>query len=68
MAKSRLVTLPGHFAHPVRVDSVEEIGAGFFLLKVRDSSGPHRNPTEETAHPFTDRVPDLDFLTLFVSS
>jgi hypothetical protein len=31
--------LPGHFAHPVRVDAVEEIGAGVFLLKVRDSSG-----------------------------
>jgi len=38
-AKNRLVMLPGHFAHPVRVDTVEEIGAGFFLLKVRDSSG-----------------------------
>src|SRR5580693_5967453 len=47
MAKNRLVTLPGHFAHPVRVDSVEEIGAGFFLLKVRDSSG-HLDETQVT--------------------
>jgi len=47
MAKNRLVTLPGHFAHPVRVDSVEEIGAGFFLLKVRDSSG-HPDETQVT--------------------
>jgi hypothetical protein len=47
MAKSRLVTLPGHFAHPVRVDSVEEIGAGFFLLKVRDSSGPTGIPRKK---------------------
>ena len=46
-AKNRLVTLPGHFAHPVRVDSVEEIGAGFFLLKVRDSSG-HLDETQVT--------------------
>ena len=47
MAKNRLVTLPGHFAHPVRVDSVEEIGAGFFLVKVRDSSG-HLDETQVT--------------------
>jgi hypothetical protein len=47
MAKNRLVTLPGHFAHPVRVDSVEEIGPGFFLLKVRDSSG-HPDETQVT--------------------
>jgi superfamily II DNA or RNA helicase len=46
-AKNRLVTLPGHFAHPVRVDSAEEIGAGFFLLKVRDSSG-HLDETQVT--------------------
>ena len=46
-AKNRLVMLPGHFAHPVRVDSVEEIGAGFFLLKVRDSSG-HLDETQVT--------------------
>jgi superfamily II DNA or RNA helicase len=31
--------LPGHFAHPVRVDAVEEIGPGVYLLKVRHSSG-----------------------------
>jgi superfamily II DNA or RNA helicase len=38
-ARNRVVTLPGHFAHPVRVDAVEEIGAGVYLLKVRHSSG-----------------------------
>ncbi|HEY5358005.1 MAG TPA: hypothetical protein VIJ82_10045 [Streptosporangiaceae bacterium] len=38
-AKNRLVRFPGHFAHPVRVDAVEEIGPGFYLLKVRHSSG-----------------------------
>ena len=47
MAKNRLVMLPGHFAHPVRVDAVEEIGAGVFLLKVRDSSG-HLDETQVT--------------------
>jgi superfamily II DNA or RNA helicase len=38
-AKNRLVMFPGHFAHPVRVDAVEEIGPGVYLLKVRHSSG-----------------------------
>ena len=47
IAKNRLVMLPGHFAHPVRVEAVEEIGAGVFLLKVRDSSG-HLDETQVT--------------------
>ena len=47
MAKNRLVTLPGHFAHPVRVDAVEEIGEGVYLLKVRHSSG-HLDETQVT--------------------
>ena len=38
-ARNRLVRLPGHFAQPVRVDSVEEIGPEVYLLKVRHSSG-----------------------------
>ena len=58
MAKNRLVTLPGHFAHPVRVDSVEEIGAGFFLLKVRDSSG-HPDETQVTAEELEYRKANL---------
>ncbi len=38
-AKNRLVKLAGHFAQPVRIDAVEEIGLGVYLLKVRHSSG-----------------------------
>lgn len=38
-ARNRLLRFPGHFAHPVRVDAVEEIGSGVYLLKVRHSSG-----------------------------
>jgi len=38
-ARNRLLKLAGHFAHPVRVDAVEEIGPSVYLLKVRDSSG-----------------------------
>jgi superfamily II DNA or RNA helicase len=38
-AQNRLLKLAGHFAHPVRVDAVEEIGSGVYLLKVRHSSG-----------------------------
>ena len=38
-ARNRLLTLAGRFAHPVRIDAVEEIGPGFYLLKVRHSSG-----------------------------
>jgi hypothetical protein len=38
-AQNRLLKLAGHFAHPVRVDAVEEIGPGVYLLKVRHGSG-----------------------------
>ena len=38
-ARNRLLKLAGHFAHPVRVDAVEEIGPSVYLLKIRDSSG-----------------------------
>jgi SNF2 family DNA or RNA helicase len=39
VARNRLLKLAGHFAHPVRVDAVEEIGPGVYLLKVRHASG-----------------------------
>ena len=55
MARNRLVKLAGHFAQPVRVDAVEEIGAGFFLLKVRDSSG-HPDETQVTGEELESRL------------
>jgi superfamily II DNA or RNA helicase len=38
-ARHRLLNLPGHFAHPVRVESVEEIGSDVFLVQVRHGNG-----------------------------
>ncbi|MDG9711664.1 helicase-related protein [Streptomyces sp. DH10] len=38
-AKNRLVMLDGHFAHPVRVEHVEPIGSGVFLVRVRHANG-----------------------------
>ncbi|MFD5565024.1 helicase-related protein [Kitasatospora griseola] len=38
-AKNQKVMLDGHFAHPVRVEHVEEIGADVYLVRVRHSSG-----------------------------
>ncbi|MET7795391.1 helicase-related protein [Streptomyces decoyicus] len=38
-AKNRLIMLDGHFAHPVRVEHVEPIGTGVFLIRVRHSNG-----------------------------
>ncbi|GGP41051.1 helicase-related protein [Streptomyces abikoensis] len=38
-AKNRLIMLDGHFAHPVRVEHVETIGAGVLLVRVRHANG-----------------------------
>ena len=38
-AQDRVVTLRGHFAQPVRVEGVEEVGVGFLHLRVRTRDG-----------------------------
>ncbi|MEE1786888.1 helicase-related protein [Streptomyces sp. SP17BM10] len=38
-AKNRLIMLDGHFAHPVRVEHVEEIGSDVYLVRVRHANG-----------------------------
>jgi superfamily II DNA or RNA helicase len=38
-ALNRLVTLTGHFARPVRIETYDEISAGIFHLRVRYTSG-----------------------------
>lgn len=44
-ARNRPVALPGHFTAPVRVEAVEEIGAGMVLVRVRTAEG---RPDETT--------------------
>jgi superfamily II DNA or RNA helicase len=38
-ARNRLVSLPGHFSTPVRIETVELIGDGILLLRVRAEGG-----------------------------
>jgi superfamily II DNA or RNA helicase len=44
-ARNRTVTLSGHFTAPVRIETVEDIGADMLLLRVRTADG---QPSETT--------------------
>jgi SNF2 family DNA or RNA helicase len=39
VARNRLIRLAGHFAHAVRIETVEEIGPGVFHVRIRHANG-----------------------------